>query len=305
MSSMVALIIPTYNAGPDFEHFLASVLCQTFQPDLLLMDSESSDATASLARQAGFTVHGILRSEFSHGATRQKGVDLSSDAEILIFMTQDAILASPDSIRNLLRCFDDPTVGAVCGRQLPHQNATPIAAHARLFNYPGTSSVRSSSDIAHYGIKTAFISNSFAAYRRSALSAVGGFPADVIFGEDTVAVTKMLKNGWKTAYCAEAACFHSHNYTVLQDLHRYFDVGVFHCREPWFLESLGKAEGEGKRFVLSELSYIARRAPWLIPSALLRTTLKLLGYRLGQKESSLPLWLKRRLSMNTGYWKST
>ena len=89
---------------------------------------------------------------------------------------------------------------------------------------------------------------------------------------------------------------------MTQEFQRYFDIGVFHARESWLLESFGKPEGEGGRFVRSELRYLGRHAPWLIPSALLRTILKYSGYRLGRMEQRLPLWLKRRCSMHKGFW---
>jgi rhamnosyltransferase len=43
----------------------------------------------------------------------------------------------------------------------------------------------------------------------------------------------------------------------------------------------------------------------LIPVALLRTTLKLLGYRLGRLERYLPRRVKLALSMNRGFWEET
>ena len=79
----------------------------------------------------------------------------------------------------------------------------------------------------------AFISNSFAAYRVSVLKEVGGFPDDVIFGEDMFVATKMLKAGYKIAYAAGACVYHSHDYSLWQEMKRYFDMGVFHAREPW------------------------------------------------------------------------
>ncbi|OGR40378.1 MAG: hypothetical protein A2051_05535 [Desulfovibrionales bacterium GWA2_65_9] len=226
------------------------------------------------------------------------------EAEFVVFLTQDAILATPYAINNLLAAFADPTVGAVCGRQLPHRDAGPIGAHARRFNYPDGGSVRSASDIPALGIKTAFLSNSFAAYRKSALISVGGFPQDVIFGEDMCVAARMILSGWKLAYCADAAVHHSHDYRMAQEFRRYFDIGVMHVREPWLLEKFGKPEGEGMRFVRSETAWLWQHAPQLIPSAWFRTLLKLAGYRLGKMEADLPVWMKRRLGMLHGYWNA-
>lgn len=299
-----ALVVPTLNAADVFNSFLSALHDQTYCPTVMyLLDSESNDCTINLAQTAGFLVDIIPRNEFNHGATRQRALALCPDAEIIIYMTQDAILASPESIRNILLPFEDEKVGAVCGRQLPHADASPISSHARQFNYLDKSSVKTKEDIPRLGIKSAFLSNSFAAYRRTALMDVGGFPSDVIFGEDTFVAAKMLQAGWKLAYSAEAACYHSHNYQVMEEFRRYFDIGVFHSREKWFISSLGKPEGEGKKFVLSELRYLLKHSPWLIPSAIVRTGTKLVGYKLGQREVQIPLWLKRKLSMYKGYWK--
>lgn len=299
----VALCVPTLNAGTLWTDWLAAWSAQLIRPPTLAIDSSSTDATPALAAAAGLLVHSIPRATFNHGGTRQMAAEMLNDAEFLVFLTQDAILATPHAISKLLAAFDDPQVGAVCGRQLPHPDAGPIGAHARQFNYPAASSVRSAADIATLGIKTAYLSNSFAAYRRSALMSVGGFPGDVIFGEDMCVAARMLLSGWKVAYCADAAVHHSHDYGMRQEFRRYFDIGVMHVREPWLLEKLGKPEGEGARFVRSETAYLWKHAPHLLPSAWWRTLLKLGGYRLGKTESVLPLCLKRRLGMYQGYWK--
>ncbi|MBI5889610.1 MAG: glycosyltransferase family 2 protein [Nitrosomonadales bacterium] len=299
----VALCVPTLNAGATWVDWLDAWSGQLARPRTLAIDSGSTDTTAALAGAAGLRVCSIPRASFNHGGTRQQAVGMLDDAEIVVFLTQDAILAAPDSIRNLLAAFDDPAVGAACGRQLPHAHAGHIAAHARRFNYPETDAVRSAADIPALGIRTAYLSNSFAAYRKTALLSVGGFPRDVIFGEDMYVAARMLLSGWKLAYRADAAVRHSHDYGMRQEFRRYFDIGVMHAREPWLLQKLGKPEGEGMRFVRSETAWLWRHAPYLIPSAWLRTLLKLAGYRLGRIESRLPLWLKRRLGMLRSYWK--
>ena len=298
------LILPTLNAADHAKTFINAITEQAISEfDCQLIDSSSSDGTPDIFAAAGFRIHSIPRKEFNHGATRQLAVNLCPDADIIIFMTQDAILAEPLSLQRIVEAFTDPCVGAAYGRQFPSQDASPIASHARLFNYPAKSRVVSKDDILCLGVKAAFISNSFAAYRRGALQDVGGFPPSVIFGEDTCVAARMLQSGWKIAYCAEAQVWHSHNYTIREEFHRYFDIGVFHSREKWFLQSLGRAEGEGRKFVISEFQFLSLKAPWYIPAACLRTLLKFAGYRLGLAEKHLPVSVKKRLSMNRAFWR--
>jgi rhamnosyltransferase len=298
-----AIIVPTLNAAAYWAQFERNLLACVGPEHVLIFDSTSSDNTIELAKSAGLRVRTISRAEFNHGGTRQLAVELLSDVDILVFLTQDAVLACSDAIRVLLEPFKDPTVAATFGRQLPGADATPIEAHARHFNYPDQSSERTLASRDGLGFKAIFISNSFAAYRREALIAVGGFPRNVIFGEDTITAAKLLLSGWKVTYVAEAKVYHSHSYTWTQDFKRYFDIGVLHAQESWLLDKFGNTGGEGGRFVRSELNYLWPRYWWLVPSALIRTALKLTGYRLGRIENKLSLRWKRKLSMHPNFWK--
>jgi rhamnosyltransferase len=268
----------------------------------MVIDSSSDDGTADLARAVGFRVHLISRSEFNHGGTRQWAAELLPKAELLIFLTQDAVLADSNALEALLAPFSDPSVAAAFGRQLPRPEAGPIEAHARLFNYPARSSIRTLESREALGFKAIFFSNSFAAYRREALMAVGGFPTNVIFGEDTITAANLLLAGWKIAYVAEAKAYHSHSYSWRQDFKRYFDIGVLHSRESWLLREFGQTVGEGRRFVASELKSLWPRSWRLILSALIRTALKLIAYKLGKIERRLNIRCKRNLSMHPRYW---
>lgn len=299
-----AVVIPTLNGGQRFIKLMDSIQKQVFCPQhVIVIDSSSTDGTVDVASRYRCKVLVINREDFNHGATRQMAVELSKDADILVYLTQDAVLADENALSNLLLCFKNTEVGAAYGRQLPHVNSGPIGAFARIFNYPSASRLKSLSDSEELGIKTAFISNSFAAYRRDALMAVGGFPANTILSEDTYVAAKMLLAGWKVQYCAEAKVYHSHDYDFISEFRRYFDIGVFHAREKWIRESFGRAEGEGLRYVMAEARYLWRNGyAYLLPSALLRTILKYAGYRLGMMEHLLPLAWKKHLSMNKGYW---
>lgn len=301
----LGLIVPTLNAGPRWRKWLEVLEAQTCKPEVrLLIDSSSTDDTVTLAKRHGFETRIIPRAEFNHGATRQWGVSLlPAEVDRIVFLTQDALLANSHAIERLVAAFADERVGAAYGRQLPHVDAGPIGAHARVFNYPAKSQTRSYADRQRFGIKTAFISNSFAAYRRTALNAVGGFPGDVIMNEDTFVAGRMLLSGWQIAYRADAEVHHSHDYALAEEFRRYFDIGVFHARNPWMRERFGEVDGEGLRYVYSELGYLARQAPRRIPSALLRNTLKWLGYTLGRRwHRELPSSLRKRFSLHPAYW---
>ena len=248
---MISVIIPTRNAAGQLDAMLDALASQTLRPDeILVVDSGSSDATPEIALRRGAVLVEIKAEEFNHGATRNLAADRAK-GDILVYFTQDSLPADNRAIELLCAGFGDSKVGAAYGRQLPRPGAGPIGAHARLFNYPDKSCIRGLADAGRFGIKTAFISNSFAAYRRAAFSQAGGFPADTILSEDMCAAGKMLLAGWKIAYSAEAKVFHSHDYGIAAEFRRYFDIGVFHARQQWLRREFGEAEGEGGKFIAS------------------------------------------------------
>jgi rhamnosyltransferase len=301
----VALVLPTWNPGQLFDVWIDAFNKLNGKPGIVsVVDSGSTDDTQNKARQAGFAITVIDKDNFDHGTTRQFAVENSVNYEFIVFMTQDAILSDPDSFKNLLSAFEDNSVAAVCGRQVPRLDAGCIESHSRIYNYPDQSSVRKLEDRKTMGIKAAFLSNSFAAYRISSLLDVGGFPDDVIFGEDMYVAAKLLMTGGKIAYAADACVYHSHNYSMLQEFGRYFDMGVFHAREPWIREKLGSAENKGLEFVISELKYLSHHAVWRIPEALIRDVIRFAGFRAGLCESVIPRCIKRHMSMNQRYFEN-
>lgn len=300
----ISIVIPTLNAGPHLPDMLPALGRQGFSPDrILVIDSQSSDQTREAFRDFGAHVVEIDRQTFNHGGTRQLAVEMRPEAEFVVMMTQDAIPQGQDAIRRLLGAFADPAVGMAYGRQLPRKAARGIERHARLLNYPGQSDTRGLDDRARLGIKTVFCSDSFAAYRVNALRAVGGFPEDAFFAEDQIVAGRMLMAGWRIAYRGDAEVVHSHDYSPAEEFRRYFDVGVFHGRNRWLIEAFGGAEGEGLRFIRSELIFLAKNDPSQLPSAILRTLAKYAGYKIGSREARLSNRWKQRLSMQPFYWR--
>lgn len=303
-SARIAVIVPVRNGGALWRQAAERLYAQRVQPRrVLVVDSQSSDGSDRVALQHGFELRVIAASDFDHGATRQMAAELCRDCELLVFLTQDAVLADERALGRLLEAFADPQVAVAYGRQLPRPDAGPIEAHARLFNYPALSQRRTLADAARLGLKAAFTSNSYCAYRTEDLMRVGGFPRGVIVSEDMVVAARVLQAGMAVQYVAESCVVHSHGYGLVQEFRRYFDIGVLHHDQHWLLQSFGKPEGEGLRFLRSELAYLSRRAPWLLPQAALRTSGKYLGYLAGRHVQRIPQRWRRRLSLQASHWK--
>jgi rhamnosyltransferase len=299
---MTSVIIPIKSTGKEVRDLLAKLNTQTVRSEIIIVDSSGTDEAAGIAVTFGARVVTVKKGEFDHGGTRTMAAK-EAKGDILIFLTQDVLPFDDRSIENLTRPFEDEAVAAAYGRQVPYPDASPFAAHLRLFNYPETSCLRSITDKEKFKIKTPFLSNAFSAYRKKALLEVGGFKERLILAEDTYAGAKLLLAGYKIAYAADAAVYHSHNYTAFQEFKRYFDIGVFHETEGWILREFGRAEGEGMRYVRSGISFLMKEGKrHLIPEFIIRNCMKYAGYFLGRSFERLPSGLTRTLSMHRQWW---
>lgn len=300
---MITIIIPTYNAGKYLSKLLNSIKKQSIKDyELIIIDSSSDDNTIDIAKQYTKNIILIPQDEFDHGGTRAKAAKIAK-GEILVYLTQDALPYDKYSIENIIKVFKDTNIGAVYGKQLSYENTNLFGKHLRRFNYPNTTIIRTKNDIEKYGIKTAQLSNSFAAYRKDILMEVGNFKNGLILGEDVYTGAKIILNNYSLVYTAEAKVYHSHSYSIRQEFKRYFDIGVFHQSENWILKSFGKAEGEGLRYIKSEINYLLKKKAWyLIPQFFMRNGMKYLGYKLGQKYQKIPMYLVKKMSMHHRWW---
>lgn len=300
---MISVVIPTHNAAGYLPTLLRALREQTTQHELIIIDSESTDGTPDLIKCTDAIFVPIDKNAFNHGDTRNLGVRIAT-SDIVIFLTQDALPAAPDALEQLAKVLNaDKTVAMSYGRQLPYPETGIFGRFARLMNYPDQSIVKTKRLIPKMGIKTCSCSNSFAAYRKSDLESVGGFPSDTILGEDVSVAARFILQGKGVAYCAEAKVYHSHDYSVTEEFKRYFDIGVFHEEQKAVLGEFSKAESEGFKYVINEWQYLRENGHLeLIPSQIIRTIAKYVGYKMGRFENHFPNSLKRRLSMHPAFW---
>ena len=184
----VDLIIPTYKPGEKFKKSLKRLALQTRKPDrIILINTEAQYFDEEMIRPYdNVEVHHIKKEEFDHGATRDYGASLAEDADILMFMTDDAIPKDKYLVENLLKAFDNENVSAAYGRQMADPKKNYIEYYTRIFNYPEESRIKTKEDLDTLGIKTFFCSNVCSAYRKIDYDAMGGFEHKTIFNEDMI-----------------------------------------------------------------------------------------------------------------------
>ena len=304
----VDVIIPVYKPERSFFQLLERLETQT-QPirRIIIMNTEEKYfeqmiyGTRFSEQHRQVTVYHLSKKEFDHGRTRARGVE-KSDADIFVMMTQDAIPADERLIEKLTAALEGEDVAAAYARQLPAEDAEPVEAYMRNYNYPAASCIKSAKDLPTLGIKTYFCSNVCCAYRREIYDKLGGFIRHAIFNEDMIYAAAAIKAGYRIAYAADAQVIHSHNYTCGQFFHRNFDLGVSQTDHPEVFRDV-PSEGEGIRSVKAAAAYLRQqKMSRKIPGLIVQSGCKYAGYWLGKHYRYLPGRMVLACTMNREYW---
>lgn len=303
------VIIPVYKPEKTFLQLLDMLSRQKqYLKRIIIINTEKKYLDEMMSEQDllqkydNLLIRHITKEEFDHGKTRNYGVSLS-DSPYFVMLTDDCMPKGDDLLQNLLAPFEDPGIAISYGRQLPRQDCSEMEKFTRSFNYPGTSGVKYAENIPELGIKAFFASNVCAAYRRETFDTLGGFVPHTIFNEDMIYARRVLDAGFGIAYAAEAQVTHSHNYSGLQQFHRYFDLGVSHAQYPEIFGGI-TAESEGIRLIKNTCIYLTQKGkPWLIIKLFWQSACKYAGYFLGKRYQKLPQKMVVACSMNKDYWR--
>jgi len=299
----VSVIIPTRNGGQYLGQLFEILRDQSIRlSQILVVDSSSQDNTLKICKNFSVDIIEIEARNFDHGGTRNLAASRAT-GDIIVFMTQDALFREAGCLENLIKPLDDSTIAASYGRQMPKEDANPVERFVRSFNYPSKGMIKDIDDLPRLGVKTFFFSNACSAVKKRVFEEVGGFPEKTIMNEDMFLAAKLLQKGYKIAYQPDAAVYHSHNYSLAIQFKRYFDIGVFFNRNRW-IKNVTRSEREGIRYLKEEIGYLFANGKrrW-IPYALVDSTVRFLGYRVGLLERSLPLSIKKKMSFNKGFWE--
>jgi len=226
-----SVIVPTFNAGADFERLLKGLSNQgtTFDYEILVIDSGSTDGTAELARRYGASVHQLPRNEFEHGATRNLGVSLSS-GEYAAFIVQDAVPLDERWLAAMVENLErDELVAGVYGRQIPRPESGPLT-RVLVNGWPTADLERREQSVGDPALYRALspaaqrslvtFDNVSSCVRRSVWEEIPfertGFGEDVRWGK------RVIEAGFKIVYEPRSAVFHSHERGAFYDLRRHY-----------------------------------------------------------------------------------
>lgn len=230
-----SVVVPTFNAGPDFTETLDGIFSQKtpFAFEVLVLDSGSTDRTPELARSYGAAVYHVPLSAFDHGATRDLGLSLAR-GDYVALLVQDAVPLDDRWLAAMVEDFENaPLVAGVYGRQLPRPQGGPLT-RVLVTNAPTASPERreqSAGDAERYRTlppavrrELALFDNVNSCLRRSVWE---GMPfGRTGFGEDLRWGKRVVERGHKLVYEPRSVVVHSHERGPLYDLRRHYAEGL-------------------------------------------------------------------------------
>ncbi|MCR5727994.1 MAG: glycosyltransferase family 2 protein [Lachnospiraceae bacterium] len=303
------VIIPLYKPDKRFEQLINRLHHQSVKPDRILVVNTGRSFYEEYFGDRDIckvyddvVVKHIEENEFDHGGTRRIAVTLS-DADVIIFMTDDALPADDKLVEKLIAPIVSGEAALSYARQLAGKDADILEKLTRKFNYPAESMLKSSADLKTMGIKAFFCPNVCAAYSRKVYDELGGFDQHMIFNEDMVYARKVIDAGYKIAYVSEAKVFHSHDYNGRQQFKRNFDLGVSHAMHPETFADVPPG-GEGMKLVLNQAGQLLKKGrPFKIFKLGWLSACKLAGYKLGKAYKKLPDSMIEKCTMNPVFWR--
>ena len=247
----IDIICPLYNAEEHIENLHINLLKQKKVDinHIRYVLTESNDNTEKKLNELNIEYKKIKINEFSHSITREKEA-FESNADILVFITQDIKIKRDDWLYNLTKDISNGIVDACYSRQLCDNNT--IEKYTREFNYPNVSKVVSKDDVEKLGLRAFFFSDAASAIKRDTFVKLNGYDnKKLIISEDMYIAYKLIMNGYKIKYCADSEVIHSHIFTLNQYYNRYKDTGKFFRQNSYLNKyKVNKAGGSMAKYVL-------------------------------------------------------
>jgi glycosyltransferase involved in cell wall biosynthesis len=227
----VSIVIPTFQAGSLLNELLQVIHTQVgVSPfEIVIIDSDSMDGSIEcIMPTQNMSIYRIDRANFQHGRTRNLGIALSK-GPLVAFLTQDAKPLNDHWLANLIQpLVDNVEVCAVFGSHRAHPFHPKHLDESMISHFKGfeTSRIhRKSDDLSSYYSKNPrrrqfmhYYSDNNSCLRKTTWSSYP-YP-DVSYGEDQLWADWIVQQGHAKAYAANAAVYHSHDYTTTQEYER-------------------------------------------------------------------------------------
>jgi rhamnosyltransferase len=210
----ISIVVPARNEADNITACLDAVFSQEtdHQPEVLVIDSGSSDGTVELVKQyPGVMLKEIPAQDFGHGKTRNLGAELTG-GEYIVFLNADALPADKHWLARLTGALkEDSNTAGVFSRHLPKKDCHLYMVRDLLSSMPDRPMARSRAGALDFML----FSTVSCAIRRDVWQK-HRFKQDILIAEDQEWARRVLEDGYNIRYEPASLVLHSHNYSPAQ-----------------------------------------------------------------------------------------
>lgn len=300
----ISIICPLYNSESYIINLHESIKNQV-EVDIVEIKyilTESQDSTKSILEKYKIQYKEIKRNDFSHSLTREKEV-YSALGDIIVFITQDIIIKDKLWLYKLTKDITNGNCEASFSKQICENSS--IERYTRMNNYPNESRVVSKKDVERLGIMTYFYSDAASAIRKDVFIKLNGYDnKNLLTNEDMYIAYKLINNGYRIRYCADAEVIHSHEYSFKSLFKRYFDQGVF-LKQHSYITEAGAGSGAFKLVKFVAKNALKEKNLKVILNIIPNFGVRFIANKFGKNYNSMKKERILRYTSNKSYWLNT
>lgn len=249
------------------------------------LDGQVDALRASIARQTLQPVEvEVAVGIRPNGKARNVGVSRTT-GDVLVFIDDDAVLGSDDTIANLVRpLLGDPTIGVTGAAKLLPPGADSwqrwVAREVPRIEHPVVAEpLETNPPLDRHGYIE--ITTTCCAMRRAVFEEVGGFDNDLVRGVDTEFFYRVRRRGYCFILVPHTWVYHPAPATLYALLRKHFLYGVGHAQE--VQRDPTRAAGRHLSTPLHALSFLGFRTLVLLPNVFLPYSYSAPSWRPGFK----------------------
>jgi glycosyltransferase involved in cell wall biosynthesis len=216
INKKISVVVPTKNAGKDFQFLLKKLNSQKGlrECEIIIVDSGSTDGTLEIAAREGAKILEIPPESFNHGYARNKGAENSS-GDYVLFLVQDAFPMTDRWLWEMARTLEQNDTVAVSCAEYPRSDCDLFYQHVLWNHYRSLSLDKDrflswdESCSTQIGLRSNSQISDIAALIR--LDIFNKYKFRTHYAEDLDLGIRLIKDGHRIGFLYTTRVLHSHN----------------------------------------------------------------------------------------------